>query len=219
MDPISTIEAYLGFPEGADPATRHTIEKTYQEMKTLLKGRCVHETFKVAAVREKIVDLSHPLLSLKGGSITAHLAGCEEVVLMACTLGQAADRLIQLRSRLSPYEGLIHDAAASVMIEEVCDDCEAIIKQAYPATAHFPFRFSPGYGDMPLSDQINILQVLDAYKKIGLSLNESSLLVPLKSIVAVLGIASRPLEARAPNRCGEDSCQACPYYESCHFRK
>ncbi|OPL08747.1 MAG: hypothetical protein AVO33_09220 [delta proteobacterium ML8_F1] len=219
MDTIRTIEEYLGYPGGSDPETRETIEKIHGEMTSLLKRKCVYETFKINSIREDCVDLSHPLLALEGKSIAEHLKGCEEVALLACTLGQAADRMIQLKNRLNAYEGLVADATASVVIETVCDECEEKIKQAFPPDTYFRSRFSPGYGDMPLKDQKPILGVLDAYKKIGLSLNDSLLLVPLKSIVAVLGISSRVMPKETVNRCGQPSCEGCAYVATCHHRK
>ena len=49
-------------------------------------------------------------------------------------------------------------------------------------------RFSPGYGDLPLSMQTDIFRVLDCPRKVGLTLNNSLLMSPSKSVTAIMGI-------------------------------
>ena len=50
-------------------------------------------------------------------------------------------------------------------------------------------RDSPGYGDFPLEAQREILVILDTPRKIGVSLTDSLLMVPSKSVSAVIGVA------------------------------
>ena len=49
-------------------------------------------------------------------------------------------------------------------------------------------RFSPGYGDMPIEIQVDILQLLDASRRLGMVLTESNLMIPTKSITALIGM-------------------------------
>ena len=49
-------------------------------------------------------------------------------------------------------------------------------------------RYSPGFGDFPLSAQREILSVLDAARAIGVSLTDTLLMVPSKSVSAVIGV-------------------------------
>ena len=63
-------------------------------------------------------------------------------------------------------------------------------------------RFSPGYGDLPLELQKDVFRVLDCPRKIGLSLNESLLMSPSKSVTAIIGIGKGDVEA-------ENKCSAC----------
>lgn len=59
-------------------------------------------------------------------------------------------------------------------------------------------RFSPGYGDLPINMQKDIFAALDCPRKIGLSLNESLLMSPSKSVTAIIGVSARPKQGRAP---------------------
>ena len=114
-----------------------------------------------------------------------NLEGCKSIVLFAATLGVGIDRLIARYSAVSPAKALIFDAMGAERIEALCDefcrDIEAEKGSVRP-------RFSAGYGDLPLELQKNIFEVLDAPRKIGLSLSESLVMSPSKSVTAIVGV-------------------------------
>lgn len=88
------------------------------------------------------------------------------------------------------------DAAASAAIEEVCDTAQRqIAEQLGQSLTH---RFSCGYGDLPLSIQPQLCTLLDSAKSIGLSVSHSSMLTPVKSVTAILGILPAGTVASAP---------------------
>ena len=62
-------------------------------------------------------------------------------------------------------------------------------------------RFSPGYGDLSLEMQRDIFRVLDCPRKIGLTLNESLLMSPSKSVTAIIGISGEEYQ-QEKNKCG-----------------
>ena len=103
-------------------------------------------------------------------------------------------------------------AAPPPGVEELCDQIEGELQGQFPGCA-FPFRFSPGYGDLPLAVQDGLLELLDAPRRVGLCANDSHLLTPRKSVTAILGVARG--EIRAKHR----SCLGCPARESCIYRK
>ena len=78
---------------------------------------------------------------------------------------------------------------------------------------HFPFRYSPGYGDLPLSLQGDLLSLLDAPRRVGLTASASHILIPRKSVTAFLGVADNPIEQTIR------SCLGCPAREGCQYRK
>ena len=86
------------------------------------------------------------------------------------------------------------DCCASAAVEELCDQIELELQGKFPG-CFFPYRFSPGYGDLPLEVQGELLHLLDAPRRVGLCANESSLLTPRKSVTAILGISEKELEA------------------------
>ena len=147
-----------------------------------------------------------------GEDIRAFLRDCDSLVLMAATLGAEAEALIRRAFGRDMADAVILDAAGSAAIETVCDNfCEDLAAALAPR--HLTDRFSPGYGDMPLSDQFALFRVLDVSRRIGVSLSQSALMIPQKSVTALIGVSDRPQEKRARG------CAGCGMRENCPYRK
>ena len=116
------------------------------------------------------------------------------------------DRLIAKYSHLSPSRAVMLQAFGAERIEALC---EAVCADGGAVTA----RFSPGYGDLPLNLQGDLFQILDCPRKIGLTLNQSLLMSPSKSVTALMGIG--PLSCAYGHTSG---CAACSQ-ESCIYRR
>ena len=117
--------------------------------------------------------------SIKSEGLKKHLEGCREAVIFAATVGIGIDRLIARYSSLSPTKALLFQAIGAERIEALCDEFNAEFGGG---------RFSPGYGDLPLGFQKEIFKILDCPKRIGLTLNESMLMSPSKSVTAIIGV-------------------------------
>ena len=126
-------------------------------------------------------------LPLPGDDIAAHLAGSTHCLVTATTLGLATEREL-LRLSASPAEALYFDAACSVLVEAAADEAEAAILPTLPRHDAPTFRYAPGYGDLPLAIQPQLLAVLDAPRKMGLTLTATGLMLPRKSITGFVGV-------------------------------
>ena len=147
----------------------------------------------------------------KGTSIEKHLEGCNRVVVMGATLGIGVDNLIRRMQAEDMAMAVILDCGASLLIEQVCDDFQQQIEME--TDGYLTSRFSPGYGDYPLEYQEIIIRYIDGQRKIGLNVTGSSLMVPRKSVTALLGISDHPAAGRQAT-CGE-----CVLREKCTLRK
>lgn len=147
-------------------------------------------------------------LALPGADIERHLMGCAEAILFAATLGPAVDGLIHRTGLVDPALAAVIDAAASVMIENAAEGISRDTEAFCAAEGlHATPRFSPGYGDLPLSVQRPFLALLQAQKRIGLYCNEQFLLTPLKSITAVIGVSEAVCGAQPSCAgCGKTDC-------------
>ena len=74
-------------------------------------------------------------------------------------------------------------------------------------------RFSPGYGDFPLEFQRNIGDLLQMAKNIGITLTDSLLMMPSKSVTAVIGCS------KTNSNCKEAGCEVCNKSATCAFRR
>ena len=114
------------------------------------------------------------------------LTGCDTAVVFAATVGVGIDRLIARYGALSPAKALILDAIGTERIEALCDIFCLDIERELNKTAR-P-RFSPGYGDLEMSVQREIFAGLDCRKRIGLTVTDSLMMSPSKSVTAVVGL-------------------------------
>lgn len=159
----------------------------------------------------RAVPVSEALPVLKGEDIKRHIKDCDRVILFAATLGVATDSLIRRAEISDMAYAVILDAMASALIEEYCDSCEIEMKKS--TGGFFTTRFSPGYGDYPISEQESFIAFLNANKLIGLTATESHILIPRKSVTAVIGVSDKPVEKR------KRSCESCNLRETCKLRK
>lgn len=150
-------------------------------------------------------------LDLKGEAIRKHLADCREAVLLGVTLGAGVDHLIRSSQIRDMAEAFILDCGASILTEQVCDLFEEQIRKEN--NLYFTGRYSPGYGDYPLECQDELIRLLDGPRKIGLTVNRSHLLIPRKSITAVMGGADHPVSGYLA------TCEECTLRDTCVLRK
>lgn len=153
-------------------------------------------------------------LALEGKDIGELLSGCRESVLLAVTLGPDVDRLLTRSSVSNMADAVIMDACASTAIENVADNFEMDLRREVEAEGlYLTDRFSPGYGDLPLSAQKKVCTALDTGRRIGLSLSSSLLMIPGKSVTAVLGISDAPKPLR------KKGCESCSLFRDCAYRR
>lgn len=151
---------------------------------------------------------------MTGNDIRRLLSGCSEAVLMALTLGAELERLLIREEVSNMSDAYVLDVCASEAVEEAADDFEDQLRSELKAqNRYLTNRYSPGYGDYPLSIQRLLLDSVNAMRAIGLTLTPTNLMVPRKSITAVMGISDQP----KPEVYG--GCTHCPIRDKCSFRR
>ena len=133
------------------------------------------------------VDLG--FMSVDSKDLKKNLIGCESVIAFAATVGLEIDRIVARNAVFSQTKALIFDGIGAERIESLCDAFNDDMKaeKAREGYSLCP-RFSAGYGDFPISAQRDIFAVLDCQRKIGLSLSDSLLMTPKKSVTAIIGV-------------------------------
>ena len=107
---------------------------------------------------------------------------------------------------------VVLQACAAAELEEYCDEMQKQIAIKLGEGLYLRPRFSPGYGDFSILHQRDVLQMLEAQKKIGLTLTEGYMLTPTKSVTAVIGIS------REKQPCHIKGCEECEKVD-CAYRR
>lgn len=180
--------------------------------------RCIDQVMAVAHPRlvYRRISTSDPSVSglILGNDLAELLSECHELVLLAVTLGQEIERLLMKTEVTNMADAVILDACASTAVENVCDHFEFDLRAALEEEGRYlTDRFSPGYGDYPLSVQRRLCESLNTTRRIGLTVSPNLILVPRKSVTAVLGISDRPQKLR------KRGCESCSMFLHCPYRK
>ena len=208
---LDEVLRYMGCPPDlADQGLRSLAQQACGQILREARPRWAWRCFDVAEELEG-VRLSCGLL-LPGRDLKRHLEGCRRAVLFCATLGVQVDSFIRRAQSVDMLHGLALDCAADTAVEQVCDQIEAELQGQFPG-CFFPFRYSPGYGDLPLTLQNELLDLLDAPRRVGLTASVSHILIPRKSVTAILGVADQPIAQSVR------SCLSCPAHDNCSYRK
>lgn len=145
---------------------------------------CKYSAVRVPLKFEGVKGVNCGFGTVESENLRKNLSGCGEVFVFAVTLGVGVDRFLNKLSLTSPANHFIADAFASAYAESAADKAEEIMKGSLKCRP----RFSPGYGDLALSCQKNVLELVNAQRLLGVSLNKSLLMTPTKTITAIVGI-------------------------------
>ena len=204
---------YLGY-RGREPETgvAEAADSCAAALQTVVEPRHVRRVLPlewVSADRFRIEGMD-----VVSRNLSRNLRGCSEVCLMAATLGLGPDRLVQRAEALGKMSrAVILQAAAAAMIEAYCDDVnEEIRMEAASKGLFLRPRFSPGYGDFSLEHQTELFRILEVQKKIGVTLTGSLLMMPSKSVTAVIGLS------KENTHCMVQGCEVCGK-QDCSFRR
>ena len=199
---------YLGCRGAHDEALEAELRRSAEALKAAAQPRAVWKLFPLLPD----LTLAGTCFRPEGEAIRELLRGCDSVILMAATLGSSVERLIRRMQAVDMAGAVILDACGSAAIENVCDNlCDDLAADFKPR--YLTDRFSPGYGDMPLNQQRELFAALDVTKRIGVTLTESGLMLPQKSVTALIGVSDRPQKKRPAG------CAACILRENCAYRK
>ena len=182
------------------PIDDQTLDQIRSMMDTVRREITAH----VIVRRFKLDDQKHLIGTVfmpQGVDVRKMLANCEEAVLLAATLGAQSERLLLRQQASDNAQALIMDAVLSAAIEAVCDQQETLLRKEAACEGYYlTDRFSPGYGDMPIQQTREICDVLQTSRSIGLTVSYSGIMIPRKSVTAIIGLSRVP-QAHRPSPC------------------
>ena len=177
---------YLGYKKNTiDDQTLQLIQESFQELDLIAEKRSVYQILDVNIKNDNQLEIG--TLKMQSKHLYQNLNGCSQVILFATTLGTEVDRCLRKYEIVDLPRAVVLGACAAAYLEEYCDEVQNKIMNELRGKSHRP-RFSPGYGDLSILYQEDILRLLDAHKKIGLSLTEAKMMTPSKSVTAFVGV-------------------------------
>lgn len=124
-------------------------------------------------------------------TLARHLGECRDVYLVCGTLGARFDAFQRRVAVRSGADALIVQAIGAALVEDLVDVIEDEIRAELAPGETLIQRYSPGFGDFSLEAQRAILTLLDTSRRIGVSLTDTLLMVPSKSVSAVIGVEAK----------------------------
>ena len=214
IDTVDTVKVnndevlrYLGYGKNkADENVISLIEKCKEEMLHCASFKACFDKFDLFIGEGNIIFGN---IETNSQILKTNLKDCEKVIVFTATIGIDPDRIIKRYSMTSPANAVVAQAVGTVMIEEWCD----ILWERFKKDNGFlrP-RFSPGYGDFHIEYQKNIFEILDCPRKIGVSLTESFMMIPSKSVSGIVGVS------KMDANCHKNGCEECEKTE-CIYRR
>lgn len=205
-----------------DPASLELIDTCCRLVLDAAVPRMVYRAFPLEqASPEGPFYIGNSQYSLEGQAITHHLQDCTHCVLLAVTVGVQVDGLIRKAQVTDMAKAVALDACASSLIEDLCDQANEKLAAAYGQQGlELTSRFSPGYGDFPLEAQQLFSNLLQMEKKIGLTHSREYLLLPRKSVTAVMGLFPANQSQFGGSQPGNAirACDTCAMRETCTLR-
>ena len=178
---------YLGYGRNtADERTRMMIEDAFSEVEKAAGPKSICRIFDVEQFSDGMIRIGNT--EIKSSSLSRNLKGCVKVVLFGATLGAGVDQLIRRTSLTDMSRAVIQQACAAAVLEEYCDKKQLETGEELEKEGlYLRPRFSPGYGDFDIHYQKPLMQMLDCAKTIGLTMTDSYMMTPSKSVTAVIG--------------------------------
>lgn len=203
---------YLGYRgQYIDKNMDKLIDDCIEETEKAVQEHFLYNVFPIIK-KEEGMELEGTNIVLKGGNIQSHLCNAKRCTVMAVTIGGVIEKIIRYNERVNLTKATVLDACATAAVEVLCDKVEGNIKSfAQKQGLFITHRYSPGYGDFNIEIQKDILRVLGAYK-IGLTCTDNFILMPRKSVTALIGIGDKEFNKKG-------HCKNCSNYKSCVYRK
>lgn len=200
--PDREIWRYLGYGNSApDEIMLREIEEVRLLFGQAVQYRACYAKTRIGRTAQG--ETVFPFGTVKSGALERNLAGCEEAWVFCATAGIAVDRMIARNAVIRTSRSVIMDAVATAALEAFCDAlCDSFGQKELQRP-----RFSPGYGDLSVEYQEEVLRYLDARRKINVQLTEAGMMVPSKSVTAVAGIGKEACAMASGCRtCGQKDC-------------
>lgn len=205
--------------QGADPAKIRArspllvqiAARAIEAGSALIHPRVAYQRYPVESVRHNRVSFAGGGV-LKGELLVQHLAPASEVVILACTIGPALEELASRQMETDMIQGLALYGMGSAAVEALANAaCRRFEDEAALQGWQTTIPLSPGMIGWPVDEgQAQIFSLIDG-SAIGVTLMESAIMKPVKSLSMVLGLGPEIGHKGV-------TCDYCAMRESCKYQ-
>jgi hypothetical protein len=191
-------------------------EMAKQELVTLAEPKAAWQSFPIQGfVHDKI--LLENGVSIGGGPVVQVICGATELAVGVCTIGPGMEKKVkEYIMGGESFHALVLDLMASWAAGAVRDllVMKLQLDHYHPMGFHTSLRLGPGESDWSTKGQQDIFDLLgDEPAEIGMHLEPSMLMIPIKSTSFIMGAG--------PNDIGREtgsSCEFCQAKDTCEHR-
>lgn len=191
VDPNSVLSLLGGSLNEDDSHTANLINEYTRECLRISSPKGGH-TRLTAVVPDSNEEIEIEGTRFSTGKIIHNmLGGAEDYAFFAVTAGPEPEELARSLINSGDFlEGYIVDLIASIIVESVADQVQDNVKSSAQKDGLLTTnRYSPGYCSWDVSEQQKLFSLLPA-GCCGITLSESSLMHPIKSISGIIGIGT-----------------------------
>lgn len=191
--PVEDVYRRLGRNRHAAVVTsqqQDRLEARMQDAFALCLPQGCYDILRIRRIDNEVVQTEDDSVTFSSEALSHMLAGCGRLVLLATTVGaDVVEKTAELIAKAEGADAVVYDATASETADAAMDWLCASLNRELPRTggALTKQRFSPGYGDLALAAQRAIFDRLQL-QEMGLTLTDSWMMVPEKSVTAIAGI-------------------------------
>lgn len=195
----SEVRRYAGLRHAEDFPDSY-VKEACLEVQLAAEPRGIYQEYDYDPVNHIIH--SNPPMKLEATGIIRHLGNSTKVYVLGVTVGEGVEEKSTEFFKNGNYTvGLLIDAAATTAVEQVADQVNEIINRAAKKAGFSPtWRFSPGYGNWPVEVQRDLANIIKT-EEIGLTVTETSMLFPRKSVTAIIGCMPGNEEQKTQRGC------------------
>lgn len=181
---------YIGYSKIRlpDDTIMQMIKEACEKLMEVIKPQAIFEEFDLSfeSQNEKNI-ISFADVCFESKDLARNLQNCDKIYLLACTIGPQVDSIIRREQTLNAAMAAIFQGAGAMFIEKLVDLSNMQIKMDAQKNGRITKpRYSPGYGDVPLSCQKDFFRLLPC-TRIGLTLMDTLIMAPEKSVTAYIG--------------------------------
>ena len=183
-----------------DEQTEGLIKAAVDELLGIIKPQAVYEQFDLNVEYDEGAGtglVAFADVSIPSRDLARNLRACSKVVIFASTLGALCDQEIRRAQIKDPVKAAVLQATGAMYIEKCVDLLNEKIRTEFEGQGYkLRPRFSPGFGDVSLEVQKDFFRLLPC-SRIGLTLMDTLIMSPEKSVTAFIGVLREPQEPQS----------------------